>query len=561
MRSSLLIAALAVLVYAPSLGGAFVYDDVALVEKDPRVQGHDLAGALTQPYWGKERHGGLYRPVTTASLVLQGAVSTGPLGFRLVNLALHAGASVLALALARRITGSERAAFVAAALFAVHPIHVEVAANVVGRAESLGFLLAGGAWLLAVPAAELSDFRGLGLASLLALLGILSKENALAVALGAPLEVLLLRRRRAPPVAPLGWRILLAAVPATVGLVLALLLRRAALGPTLRPEDALIDAEVMNPLAGEPLVTRLANVPLLLLVYLEHLGLPAALAPDYGGRFLELVKPEGPRFLVLALGVGSALALPPLASGRRGAFASAFFLLALAPVLQLIPIGTILADRLAYAASFGFAVAFASIRRPPRWLVAPVLGLLAFVAMSDARAWTDGVALFRRAVKRAPGSVMAPYVLGQLLAEKTPLTMDEANEARALFVRVMAERPDDPRPILHLAFLEHKLGFLDDARKHLERALNLRPREEGKARAEYGFVLLEEGDVVRGEAQLQLASELVDDSHVLATLGSLREERGDVEGARTAYEKSLALDPKQEKEAQIRKHLERLRKD
>ncbi len=74
-------------------------------------------------------------------------------------------------------------------------------------------------------------------------------------------------------------------------------------------------------------------------------------------------------------------------------------------------------------------------------------------------------------------------------------------------------------------------------------------------------MLLEEGDVVRGEAQLQLASELVDDSHVLATLGSLREERGDVEGARTAYEKSLALDPKQEKEAQIRKHLERLRKD
>jgi tetratricopeptide (TPR) repeat protein len=555
MRSSLLVALLAILAHAPSLGGAFVYDDVTLVQKDPRVQQNDVVGALTQPYWGKERQGGLYRPVTTASFVVQGLVSKGPLAFRLANLALHAAASVLALALARRITGSERAAFLAAALFAVHPIHVEVAANVVGRAESLGFLLAGTAWLLAVPAAERSDLRVLALASLLALLGILSKENALAVALGAPLEAFIFRRRRA----------LVTAVPAIVGLVVAFLLRRAVLGPLLRPEDALIDASIMNPLAAEPLATRLANVPLLLLVYLEHLGFPNALAPDYGGTFLQLVRPFEPRFLVLALGVGSVLALPPFASGRRGAFASCFFLLALAPVLQAVPIGTILADRLAYAASFGFALGvvslFPSRRFPPRWLAAPVLGLLAFVAMNDARAWTDGVTLFRRALKRAPGSIMTPYVLGQLLAEKTPLTPDEADEARALFVRLMAELPDDPRPVLHLAFLEHKLGFLANARTHLEKGLILRPREEAKARAEYAFVLLEQGDLARGESELQLASELGDDSHVLATLGFLRERRGDLAGARAAYEKSLAIDPNQEKAAEIRRRLESLRKD
>src|SRR5947209_3968462 len=124
-RDACLVALLALLVFAPSLGGGFVYDDVPMVVEDARVQHGDLVAAFTQPYWAK-RHGGLYRPVTTATLVAQGYVSREPSGYRLANLALHAGASALAVALAARLTASRRAAFLAGALFAVHPIHVEV---------------------------------------------------------------------------------------------------------------------------------------------------------------------------------------------------------------------------------------------------------------------------------------------------------------------------------------------------------------------------------------------------------------------------------------------------
>ncbi|HZV03121.1 MAG TPA: glycosyltransferase family 39 protein [Planctomycetota bacterium] len=383
-----------------------------------------------------------------------------------MNLALHAGATILALALARRVTGSDRAAFLAAAIFAVHPIHVEVVANVVGRAESLGFLLAGGAWLLAVPAAEEGRAGGLAAAALLATLGTLAKENALALVLAAPLEALLLRRRA-----------LLAGVPAATALVLALGARWAVLGEALTPSEAGISG-IMNPLAGSSLAVRAANAPLLLLVYLEHLAFPVGLAPDYGGATIALEPGLTGRALLHGLAAGGLLAIPPIFSGRKGTFASGLVVLTLLPVLQLVTVGTLVGDRLAYAASFGFALALAQLR-PPRLATALVLGLAAGIAAADARAWNDTIGLFRRSLTRVPSSAMIPYVLGQLLADQDPLPRDDAAEAKELLVRAAALAPKERAgPLVHLAILEAKTGDVSAARRDAREALALGPRED-----------------------------------------------------------------------------------
>src|SRR5207245_2493071 len=68
--------------------------------------------------------------------------------FHAVNVAWHAGASVAVAWLARLWSG-ERAALAAGLLFAVHPVHVEAVANIVGRAEVMAGLFA----ILAVYAA------------------------------------------------------------------------------------------------------------------------------------------------------------------------------------------------------------------------------------------------------------------------------------------------------------------------------------------------------------------------------------------------------------------------
>src|SRR4029077_15573998 len=120
-------------------------------------------------YWPAQMGGGLYRPLTIATYVLDwrtGAVAW----FHAVNLLWHAGASAALAMLARRLSG-ERAAWVAGLLLAVHPVHVEAVANIVGRAELMAGLFA----IVAVYAALVRDAPGWSLVAFAC--GLLSKEN------------------------------------------------------------------------------------------------------------------------------------------------------------------------------------------------------------------------------------------------------------------------------------------------------------------------------------------------------------------------------------------------
>src|SRR3989475_3193801 len=104
------------------------------------------------PYTTLFRSGGsMYRPLTIAAFALDRAVD-GAAWLHAVNLAWHAAASVAVAALARRLTNNA-GALAAGLLFAVHPVHVEAVANVVGRAESMAALFA----VLAVYAAVIHE--------------------------------------------------------------------------------------------------------------------------------------------------------------------------------------------------------------------------------------------------------------------------------------------------------------------------------------------------------------------------------------------------------------------
>lgn len=565
-RALLAIVVLAALPYVTALGGDFVYDDVALCRDDPRVVEGDVAGALSGPYWGK-RHGGLYRPVTTLSYVANARVSRGPLGFRLVNVALHVGASALALALARRLLGSERAAFLAAAVFAVHPVHVEVAGNVVGRAESLGFLLGGGAWLLAVPAARDRRPGALLAATALAVLGVLAKENALGVALGAPLELLVLPGRERAGGGGFFSRsrletLALAVAPAAVALALGLAARLLALGPeALTPASRGIPW-VMNPLAEAGLANRAANAPLLLLEYARHFVWPARLAPDYAGFYLPLAtSPREGKVVGWFLGATLLVVAPALIArerARAAAFASLFALLSLGPVLQLVPIGTLLGDRLLYSASFGWSLlaglgGAAALRRVPdsrgKLGAALVVGALAAVATSEALAWRSNIPLFQRAWARTKGTLQIPLVLGSFLNEA-----GRYDEARAPLREALQLRPEEGGAHLVLGNLERLTKNYRVAKVELERGLALPhfPEDEPAAFYDLGDTLYHLGDDAGAERAFARACELAPDGKNLAALGGVLWLRGDRTRALATLDRSLAIDPDQEKAADVR---------
>ncbi len=172
LRIGLLLAVVA-LVYANTLLNQFALDDGLYITRNPQVTQFTWRGLFAA-----NRFTNVFRPFTFATLAFNWELhGAHPFGFHLLNLLLHAAVTLLLYFLLCSLL-EERAqgktvALVAAALFAVHPIHTEAVASVMGRPELLaaGFLL--GAWILHLRDQEIPALICFALA-------LLSKESAAA---------------------------------------------------------------------------------------------------------------------------------------------------------------------------------------------------------------------------------------------------------------------------------------------------------------------------------------------------------------------------------------------
>ena len=154
-RGALVLLALAVVALLPSLFAPFVADDyfhvvVASQLREGLARGWvlpiDLAGTWWTPHGLSVEY---FRPLVVISFAidrfLYGAHAAG---YHLTNLALHGAATLLAWSIARRVLGAGFGARAAAALFAVHPCHVQAVGWISGRTDVLAALLYMAALLL-----------------------------------------------------------------------------------------------------------------------------------------------------------------------------------------------------------------------------------------------------------------------------------------------------------------------------------------------------------------------------------------------------------------------------
>jgi hypothetical protein len=158
---------IAVAVYLPTVRYGFVQDDRVIVANNPAVHSLTLAvRGFTQPYWPPPNEGGLYRPVTILSFAVDWALGGGRAWlFHLTNAFLH-GLAVVLVALVLAPWLPPAGAVAAALVFALHPVHVEAVAGIVGRSELLatvgilGGILAArrGRWVATVACAALAMF-------------------------------------------------------------------------------------------------------------------------------------------------------------------------------------------------------------------------------------------------------------------------------------------------------------------------------------------------------------------------------------------------------------------
>jgi len=471
-RPALLAGVLGVVVYAVTVGGSYVYDDVTVIREDARVHGPDRWKELLTTAYLRDAPDRLYRPVTMLSYAVQWRMHGDcAWAFHLVNVLLHglvaAGVAVLAGQL-----GGRAVAYVAGVLFAVHPVHVEAVANIVGRAEllcALGTVLA----LIWFFSGRLTWGRCVGVIVCF-LVALFSKEQGMLLPFFVGAAVLLKlretkveeRRAMAVLLGVLCW-----------GLA-AYIVAREMSDLKFSWDLGQLDATV-QPLVKARGWDRI-GVPISLVGrYAMLLVAPVRLSPDYGGRTIGSVARVSDPFMYVGLLVLIVWIGAMVVAWRRGDRKALFCLIGLGlsyGMISNIPtlIGTIMAERLMYLPSVFFLilVAMALVRLKRKALVL-VVGLLVLLAswrtIAYAARWNDPVSFYRWAAADQPGSVRLPMLLAQELRDQHEL--DAAAKAAA-------EARDIAPEYWHTWFLSAQIaldaGKLDEADALLTRAFHLK---------------------------------------------------------------------------------------
>jgi tetratricopeptide (TPR) repeat protein len=490
-------AALAVLVLAvhgPTVGFAFVdYDDDDYVWANPRVLAGFGAGSAGWAF--TTFHASNWHPLTWLSLMADAELfGPGPRGFHRTNLLLHAANAVLWWLVLWRLTGCRTRSAVVAALFAVHPLNVQVVAWVSERKELLATLFG----LCSLIAWAAHSRRRLPAAYAISLASyacsLLSKPTWVTL----PFLLVLLDAwpRGLRPTA----RLLAEKVPFLV----------LSAGASVA---ALWAQQAGGTVASVPVAARMGTALTSYAVYLKRAFWPAGLACFYPhpGAAPSWAAVAGALALLVLL-TGGALLLARRHPGVGVGWC--WFAGTLVPVIGLVQIGAQrTADRYVYLPLVGLFVALvwwigAAARRGARTRrllacgAAACIAALALASRAETLHWRDSASLWTRAVSVTQDNYLAHNHLGAILGAGGDLAGAIAHLDRAVALR--------PRYAAAHANLGRAL-FLDgrdeDAESHFRAALALEPRMLS-AHVNWGLLLSRQGRWPEAVARLEAASEI-----------------------------------------------------
>lgn len=510
-------------------------DDNVYVTQNPRVLG-GLTAENVRWAWTTV-HAANWHPLTWLSLMADAQFwGTNAGGFHLTNLALHTLNVWLLFALLWRMTGAwVRSAFVAA-LFAVHPLHVESVVWIAERKDVLSTLfgfLALHAWVQHVRRGGVVWYATTFLALLCSLL---SKQMLVTfpfllllldywpldrVAARSPLQ---LAREKAPLF-----------VLVVLFCVVAVVVQKR--------------GGAVKPLADYSILTRGMNAVVAYALYLQKAVWPAGLAVLY---------PHPERGISLAALAAAALLLAGLTAGtlagaRRWPFLPVgwfWYLGTLVPVIGLVQIGDQqMADRYTYLPLIGPFIAVV-------WLAPAVVGCgagrglllhgtaaatilaCAVIAHRQTRLWADDITLLEHALAVTRDNDFAHNNLAAAL-------LDEGRTAEALthFEEAVRVRPSSSTSQRNLGIMYYKLGRLVEAEPPLQQAIVLQP-DDGFAHLALGALYRDRGDLVQAGKHLFLGVSLRPyDSEAHYLFGLVSQSLGDLPTAEEHLARAAALQP------------------
>jgi tetratricopeptide (TPR) repeat protein len=573
---------LAMIPYLNTLWFSFVYDDEYQIVDNPYLRSfHYIKQILTTAVWSFKNASvqtSYYRPLMSLEYLVLYQIY-GPLAyvFHAANVLTHVAVVLMLFALTRRLFHSEPLALVAAALFAVHPIHTEPVAWVASVSDlQLGFFVLAAFWfyLDMGDSARKRWWTPLALSGSF-LLALLSKEPAFMFPVVAVIYEHLFRTDREQTT----WREKLRRYSPLLALnVLYLSLRTWSIGALL-PR-----AQRPNLGWGASLLSGFS----LLGDYLNKLVWPARLTAFY--PFLAARNMLNPGVLA---GIAWLLAIAFVCvlswkSERLVTLAAIWLLVILAPALNARWIAAnVFADRYAYLPSVGFCwmVAWGGMRlwnstehRPqPRWarvalaiIALSICGVLTLRVVTRNRVWRDEISLYTDALQYDPynstvradlggaywnarrdADAMREWNLALANDPKNLLVLGDLgyaavahgkySEAVTLLQRALHQNPNYTSSVLSLARAFDGLHDPADAEKEFKAALASSPLNIDVRNGYAAFCLRQER---ADEAQAQYRQSLATfpNTPALNALGDIAFERGETAVAERYFEQAAGLD-------------------
>ncbi len=536
------------------------FDDPTYVVENPHMQ-RGLNWQTT--VWAFTTfHFANWHPLTWLSYLLDAQLfGQNPAAFHLTNLVWHLASALVLLRVIQSMTGRIWPSFFVAALFAVHPLHVESVAWVSERKDVIstlfGFLALG---LYARYARRPTWQRQLPVLVALSL-GLMAKQMVVTL----PCVMLLLDywplRRWSPfsdetsgnegaskpefaPATPV--RLILEKLPlfavAAASCAICYVVQRS--GGAVRTFDRL------------PLEDRLRNAAVSYIVYIGKTLVPTGLTPFYP---FEIQRWNWPLTAVTGLFLMMFSVLVVRQAQRRPALFVGWFwyLGTLVPVIGLIQVGLqARADRYTYLPLVGLFLALTwevAERVPPQGVrrimfqfgSAAVLACLVVMAWRQTSLWQNSLRLFSHTLAVNPHNYRAHSCLAQVLREmgQTDASLEHARAAVAL-------KPTALKLRNNLAISLVAAGRFDEAILEYTAILKITPASAETLR-NLAVAQARAGDLRAAQRNFERArTALRDDHHLWRELGAVYERLDRTDAAIDAYRRAVALDARDDDAAE-----------
>ena len=461
----LVVFAIGFALYANTIPHDYALDDKMVIAENPFTQkglkgiGDILSHDTFSGFYGGQValvRGGRYRPLSLVTFAVERQLfGQNPHISHLINVLLYALTGLVLYGLLSPLLAPGRSKrgwyfslpFVATLLYAAHPLHTEVVANIKGRDDIMALLGALLALRYTIRYLATNKAIYLFISFVVFLLALMSKENAIAFVAVIPLTVFFFTDHKIR-------KNLVSATPLILAAVAYMALRHAAQeGPRAETIPDLMNNPFLHSSKGE----KLATVFYTWLIYARLLIFPHPLTFDYYPKQIDIIGLANPRAIASVL-LCLALAIIAVAGFRkRGRISYGIWFCALTflPVSNLLfNVGTFMNERFLYVPSLGFClvVAYLLVRCAPRLVKSEEIGrgvlsgvLIVILCLYGAivtgrnRVWANDYTLATHDVCVSSKSAKSAWSAGQLLVEEAVKLRDirtQGNSAGEMIARI-----------------------------------------------------------------------------------------------------------------------------